>query len=88
MKISKKLKEQIALANKKIKLHVKTGDKVKVISGDDKGKVGEVLKVLTKKLAVIVEEVNLKKKLINNGEKKESATIPYPIDISNVKKIK
>jgi large subunit ribosomal protein L24 len=40
-------------------LHVKTGDKVYVISGKDKGKTGTVLKVFTKKGKVLVEGVNV-----------------------------
>jgi large subunit ribosomal protein L24 len=31
--------------NKQPKLHIKTGDTVKVISGDDKGKTGKILSV-------------------------------------------
>lgn len=41
------------------KLNVKTGDKVYVISGKDKGKTGTVLKVFPKKGKVLVEGVNL-----------------------------
>ena len=40
------------------KLHVKTGDTVIVISGDDKGKTGKVLEVSPKEGKVIVEGVN------------------------------
>lgn len=41
------------------KYHVKKGDLVEVLSGDDKGKRGRVLKVLRKKNRVIVEGVNI-----------------------------
>lgn len=41
------------------KYHVKKGDLVEVLSGDDKGKRGRVLKVLRKKSRVIVEGVNI-----------------------------
>ena len=44
------------------KLHVKTGDTVIVISGDDKGKTGKVLEVSPKEGKVIVEGVNMVKK--------------------------
>ncbi|GAK13823.1 50S ribosomal protein L24 [Geomicrobium sp. JSM 1781026] len=44
------------------KLHVKTGDKVKVITGKDKGKEGVILKALPSKERVIVEGVNVVKK--------------------------
>ena len=43
-------------------MHVKTGDKVKIITGKDKGKEGVVLKTLRKKDRVIVEGINIVKK--------------------------
>lgn len=43
-------------------MHVKTGDKVKVITGKDKGKEGVILKTLPKKERVIVEGINIAKK--------------------------
>ncbi len=43
-------------------LHVKKGDTVKVISGDDKGAIGEIIAVFPKEGRVIVEGVNLVKK--------------------------
>lgn len=45
--------------NKKPKLHIKKGDTVKVIAGDDKGKTGKVLEILTAKSRVIVEGINI-----------------------------
>ena len=44
------------------KLHVKTGDRVKVIAGKDKGKEGEILRTYPKKNRVVVEKVNIIKK--------------------------
>jgi large subunit ribosomal protein L24 len=41
------------------KVHVKTGDTVMVISGDDKGKRGKVMAVSPKEGKVIVEGVNM-----------------------------
>ncbi len=41
------------------KMHVKTGDKVMVISGKDKGKTGKVLQVSPKEGKVIVEGINM-----------------------------
>jgi large subunit ribosomal protein L24 len=41
------------------KLHIKKGDTVQVISGDDKGKTGLVLKVDTEKSRVLVEGLNM-----------------------------
>lgn len=43
-------------------MRIKTGDLVVVISGDDKGKTGKVLKVLPATHQVVVEGVNVNKK--------------------------
>ncbi|HNZ77419.1 MAG TPA: 50S ribosomal protein L24 [Bacilli bacterium] len=40
-------------------MFVKKGDTVKVISGDNKGKIGKVLKVLVSENRVVVEGVNI-----------------------------
>lgn len=40
-------------------MFIKKGDTVKVISGDNKGKIGKVLQVLAKEERVIVEGVNI-----------------------------
>src|SRR5699024_1036962 len=42
-------------------MHVKKGDKVKVLSGKDKGKQGEILEANPKKERVLVEGVNMVK---------------------------
>ncbi len=44
------------------KLHIKKGDKVKVIAGNYKGETGEVLEVFPDKNRAVVENVNMKKK--------------------------
>ena len=41
------------------KVHVKTGDTVMVMSGNDKGKTGKVLAVSPKEGKLIVEKVNM-----------------------------
>lgn len=46
----------------KQKFRIKRGDKVTVVSGSHKGKVGEVVKVLTEKSRVVVSGVNLVKR--------------------------
>ena len=45
-------------------MKIKKGDKVKVITGDDKGTIGEVLKAFPKEDKVIVEGVKLVKKAL------------------------
>ena len=44
------------------KCHLKKDDKVKVLAGKDKGKVGKVLRVLRKKERVLVENINTMKR--------------------------
>ena len=45
-------------------MKIKKGDNVKVLSGNDKGKTGEVLEVIPKTEKVIVKGVNVRKKHI------------------------
>ena len=45
-----------------IKCKIKKDDKVKVIAGKDKGKIGKILKVNHKKNRVLVENVNIVKR--------------------------
>ena len=48
--------------SERIKLHVSTGDTVKVLRGDDKGHVGKVIRVYTKTGRVVVEGANFVKR--------------------------
>ena len=43
----------------KHKLHLKVGDKVKVISGQNKGKIGVIKNLLHDKSKVIIEGLNI-----------------------------
>ncbi|MCE2732729.1 MAG: 50S ribosomal protein L24 [Cyclobacteriaceae bacterium] len=43
--------------NKQPKLHIRKGDTVKVIAGDDKGKTGKVLEVIASKNRAVVEGI-------------------------------
>ena len=66
-------------------MKLRTGDKVTVIAGADKGKTGKVLKVLEDK--VIVEGVNVVKKHLkpkNNNGTGEIVEVERPIHRSNV----
>ena len=45
--------------NKQPKLHIKKGDTVQVIAGDDKGKSGKVLEIIVLKNRAIVEGINI-----------------------------
>ena len=44
------------------KCHIKKDDKVKVITGKDKGKIGKVLKIENKKDRILVENINVIKR--------------------------
>ena len=67
-------------------MNFKTGDKVVVISGKDKGKEGKITHVLRKENRVVVEGVNIVKKHIKgNGQSAGSIVeVEAPIHASNV----
>ncbi|MBQ8142843.1 MAG: 50S ribosomal protein L24 [Bacilli bacterium] len=68
-------------------MKIRTGDTVLVISGDDKGKTGKVLKALPKENKVIVEGVNVNKKHVKPSQANPKGSIKeinLPIDVSNV----
>ena len=48
-------------------MHVKTGDKVQVMTGKDRGKTGKILKIDRKASRVIVEGLNLVKRHTKPG---------------------
>nr|BDA99338.1 ribosomal protein L24 [Cryptomonas sp. NIES-3952] len=67
--------------------HVKKGDTVKIISGEDKGKIGEILKILSSTNQVVVKDINIKKKHIKpkkEGEVGRISQFEAPIHTSNV----
>lgn len=69
------------------KMHVKKGDTVQVISGKDKGKVGEVVAISAKKSQVIVQGVNIRTKHVKpqqEGESGQILTKEFPVHSSNV----
>jgi large subunit ribosomal protein L24 len=68
-------------------MKIKKGDKVKVLSGKDRGKEGDVMRVIPKRGTVIVEGVNMVKK----SQRQTRATMQggiidkdMPIPVSNV----
>ncbi len=67
-------------------MKLKTGDKVVVIAGKDKGKEGKIIKTLRAENRVIVEGVNMMTKHIKptGQEAGRIATMEAPIDASNV----
>lgn len=68
------------------KIHVKIGEKVQIISGKEKGKIGLVKKILKGK-RLIVENINMGVKHIKPlrpGQNGEIKRIEFPINSSNV----
>ena len=55
------------------KFHIKKGDTVVVLSGEDKGKTGKVLKMIVDKQRAIVEGVNIVTKSSKPSAKKTTA---------------
>lgn len=70
-----------------LKIRLKKDDKVRVITGKDKGKIGKVLKVLKKKNRVIVENINVAKIHQRPTQANPQGGIvekPMPVDYSNL----
>ena len=69
------------------KLHVKIGEKVQIISGQEKGKIGFVKQIVKQKNKIIVEGINIRVKHIKPsrpGQNGEIKRIEFPIASSNV----
>ncbi len=70
-----------------IKLHIKKGDTVIVLAGEDKGKTGKVLKVYPEKMRAIVEGVNIVSKSTKPSAQNPQGNIvrmEAPIHMSNL----
>ena len=67
-------------------MKLKTGDKVVVITGKDKGKEGKITKILKEQNKVVVEGINIAKKHVKpNGQSAGSIVeMELPIHASNV----
>ncbi len=67
-------------------MNFKTGDKVVVISGKDKGKEGKITHVLRNENRVVVEGINMVKKHVkgNGGQAGSINDVESPIHASNV----
>ena len=69
------------------KCHIKKDDKVKVLSGKDKGKIGKVLSLKRKKDRILIEKINFVKKHARPSAKHKQGGIiesEAPIHWSNV----
>lgn len=70
-------------------MHVKKGDKVKVISGKDKGTTGTIVRAFPRMNKVVVEGVAIAKRHLKGrpGKVGHIAERPRSIDVSNVMRI-
>ena len=67
-------------------MKIKTNDNVLVTTGKDKGKTGNVLRVLSSKNQIVVEKVNIRTKHIKKTVNSQGDRVKYeaPINASNV----
>ncbi|OPX23341.1 MAG: 50S ribosomal protein L24 [Planctomycetales bacterium 4484_113] len=66
---------------------IRKGDTVMVLAGKDRGRTGKVIKVLTKKGKVVVENINIARKHQRPTQETPQGSIidkPMPLDMSNV----
>ena len=69
------------------KIKIRKDDKVRIISGENKGSEGKILKVLKNKKKVLVEGVNIVKKHTKPNSKNHQGGIiekESPVEISNL----
>ena len=62
-------------------MKIKKGDNVKILSGNDKDKTGEVLEVIPKKNKIVVKGVNVRKKHVKPRKQGEEGGI-IPVECS------
>jgi large subunit ribosomal protein L24 len=72
----------------RLKLHVRKGDNVEVISGNFRGSSGKVLEVIARKQRVLIEGVRMIKKHLRKSQDNPQGKIAEregPIHVSNVR---
>jgi large subunit ribosomal protein L24 len=68
-------------------MKIRKNDNVMVVTGNDRGKTGKVLKVFPKQMRVIVEGINMRKRHTKANQKNPQGGIlekEMPIHISNI----
>ncbi len=71
-------------------MHVKKGDTVKILSGDDKGKTGKIAKAFPAENKVVIDGMNMIKKhqrARREGEKGQMVNVAMPMHASKVAKV-
>ena len=69
----------------RISMHITKGDVVQVISGDDKGKRGTVIRVFPKTGRVVVDGINLAKRHRAATQNSEGGIVTFPAPFSHSK---
>ena len=65
-------------------MRIKKGDTVKILSGNDKGKTGEVLSVIPKDNKIVVKGINVRKKHVKpRSQGEEGGIIPVECAIDS-----
>lgn len=67
-------------------MKLKKGDNVIILSGKDRGRQGNILKVFPQKGKIVVEGLNISKKHVKakrQGEKGQVVEVPSPMPLSN-----
>ncbi len=70
-------------------MHIKTGDTVTILSGDDKGKTGKVVKAFPAEGKIVVEGMNTVRKHqrpTKQGQKGQVIDVAMPMHASKVAK--
>jgi len=70
-------------------MHIKKGDTVTILTGDDRGKSGKVIEAMPKEGKVVVEGMNMMKRHERprqEGQKGQTVERPMPMNSSNVAK--
>lgn len=83
-------KKRVSVVAPAVKMKIKKGDKVKVISGKDKGKTGEVLAVFPRTNMVLVDGVAVAKRSLRRTGAGQSGRIverAMPVNASNVMRL-
>lgn len=68
-------------------MKIRKGDQIKIIAGNDRGKTGKVLAVLSDAGKIVIDGLNMKKKHVRpkqQGRKGELVRVPAPVNASNV----
>jgi large subunit ribosomal protein L24 len=71
-------------------MHVKKGDEVEVLAGNDRGKRGKIMEVLPRENRVVVEGVNVRTKHLRRTQQNPQGgrvEREFPIHASNVRRL-